>query len=174
MISLKLSRPTPPLPMSLLKSLIPITMFESSHSYATFSGVVRATKGLKPALGSTDSRAAATSLSIVFEVAVVSWMLEQLPIMCCLFLYSKQLKIFLQRRVIPSKSLPERGSKLTISSMRRFDSCDRFVMFCCLCTSCFTQAESYPICSLMVSEQEWKAGGQQGIGWVTSLWQETY
>ena len=72
MISAKLSRPTPPFPMSLLKSLIPMTMFDNSQSYATFSGVVRATKGLRPALGSTDSKAAATSLSIVFETAVVN------------------------------------------------------------------------------------------------------
>lgn len=71
-ISLKLSRPTPPLPMSLLNNLIPITIFESSHSYATFSGVVRDTKGLKPALGKTLSKAAATSLSIVLEIADVS------------------------------------------------------------------------------------------------------
>lgn len=68
MISKNDSRPTPPFPISLLKSLIPITMFDSSQSYATFSGVVRDTNGRRPALGSTDSRAAATSLSIVLEI----------------------------------------------------------------------------------------------------------
>jgi hypothetical protein len=47
-------------------------MFESSQSYATFSGVVNDTKGLKPALGRTDSRAAATSRSIVLFMAFVS------------------------------------------------------------------------------------------------------
>lgn len=62
--------------MSLLKSLIPITMFESSHNYATFSGVVNETKGLSPALGKTLSKAAATSLSIVFEMAGVSYIDE--------------------------------------------------------------------------------------------------
>jgi len=72
MISLNDSSPTPPLPMSLLKRRIPITMFESSQSYATFSGVVNDTKGLKPALGRTDSRAAATSRSIVLFMAFVS------------------------------------------------------------------------------------------------------
>jgi len=34
--------------------------------------VVRETKGLSPALGRTDSKAAATSLSIVLEIAEVS------------------------------------------------------------------------------------------------------
>lgn len=76
MISLKLSRPTPPLPISLLKSLIPITILESSHNYATFSGVVNDTKGLKPALGKTLSRAAATSLSIVLDIAGVKLIAE--------------------------------------------------------------------------------------------------
>lgn len=72
MISVKDSRPTPPLPMSRLKSLIPMTMLESSHNYATFSGVVKETNGLKPALGRTLSNAAATSLSIVLETVVVN------------------------------------------------------------------------------------------------------
>lgn len=72
MISVKLSKPTPPFPISLLKSLIPMTIFESSHNYATFSGVVRETNGLNPALGRTLSKAAATSLSIVFEIVEVS------------------------------------------------------------------------------------------------------
>jgi len=76
MISKNDSRPTPPFPISRLKSLIPITIFESSHSYATFSGVVRETNGLRPALGRTDSRAAATSLSMVFEIEAVSLMEE--------------------------------------------------------------------------------------------------
>lgn len=76
MISLKLSSPTPPLPISRLKRRMPITMFDNSHSYATFSGVVRETKGLRPALGSTDSKAAATSRSIVFEIALVSLICE--------------------------------------------------------------------------------------------------
>ena len=53
-----------------------MTMLDNSHSYATFSGVVRETKGLRPALGSTDSKAAATSLSIVFEIALVSLICE--------------------------------------------------------------------------------------------------
>jgi len=75
-ISLKLSNPTPPLPMSLLNSLIPITIFDNSHSYATFSGVVRDTKGLSPALGRTLSKAAATSLSIVFETEEVNYIAE--------------------------------------------------------------------------------------------------
>lgn len=47
-------------------------MFDSSHNYATFSGVVKETKGLSPALGSTLSSAAATSRSIVFETAEVN------------------------------------------------------------------------------------------------------
>jgi len=51
-------------------------MLESSQSYATFSGVVKETNGRNPALGKTLSRAAATSLSIVLEMAVVSWILE--------------------------------------------------------------------------------------------------
>ena len=68
MMSKKDSSPTPPFPMSLLNNLIPMTMLDSSHNWATFSGVVRDTKGLRPALGKTDSRAAATSLSIVFEI----------------------------------------------------------------------------------------------------------
>lgn len=72
MISLNDSKPTPPLPMSLLNSLIPITIFDSSHNYATFSGVVNETKGLNPALGKTDSSAAATSRSMVLEMAFVS------------------------------------------------------------------------------------------------------
>ena len=71
-ISVKLSKPTPPFPISLLNSLIPMTILDNSQSYATFSGVVRDTKGLSPALGSTLSSAAATSLSIVFEMAEVS------------------------------------------------------------------------------------------------------
>lgn len=75
-ISMKDSRPTPPFPISLLKSLMPITMFESSQSYATFSGVVRDTNGLRPALGSTDSSAAATSLSMVFEIEALSFIDE--------------------------------------------------------------------------------------------------
>ncbi len=58
--------------MSRLKRRMPITMFESSHSYATFSGVVNDTNGLKPARGRTLSNAAATSLSIVLATAVVS------------------------------------------------------------------------------------------------------
>jgi len=49
---------------------------ESSHSWATFSGVVKETNGLRPALGKTDSRAAATSLSMVFEIEAVSLMEE--------------------------------------------------------------------------------------------------
>jgi hypothetical protein len=72
MISEKLSRPTPPFPISLLNNLIPITILESSQSYATFSGVVKLTKGLSPALGRTLSKAAATSLSIVLETAEVN------------------------------------------------------------------------------------------------------
>lgn len=76
MISLNDSRPTPPLPISLLKSLIPITILDSSHSYATFSGVVKDTKGLSPALGKTLSKAAATSRSMVFEMAEVNWIAE--------------------------------------------------------------------------------------------------
>ena len=71
-ISRKDSSPTPPLPISLLNNLIPITIFDNSQSYATFSGVVNDTKGLNPALGKTDSRAAATSLSMVFEIELVS------------------------------------------------------------------------------------------------------
>jgi hypothetical protein len=51
-------------------------MFESSHNWATFSGVVNETKGLKPALGNTDSSAAATSLSIVLEIEEVSLIVE--------------------------------------------------------------------------------------------------
>ena len=51
-------------------------MLDSSHSYATFSGVVSDTNGLRPALGSTDSRAAATSLSIVFEIEAFSFIEE--------------------------------------------------------------------------------------------------
>jgi hypothetical protein len=58
--------------MSRLKRRMPITMFESSHNYATFSGVVRETKGLRPARGKTLSKAAATSLSIVLDTADVS------------------------------------------------------------------------------------------------------
>ena len=76
MMSRKDSSPTPPLPMSLLKSLIPMTMLDSSQSWATFSGVVRDTNGLSPALGRTDSRAAATSLSMVFEIDGVSLIVE--------------------------------------------------------------------------------------------------
>ena len=72
-ISLKLSKPTPPFPMSRLKSLIPITILESSQSYATFSGVVSETNGLKPARGRTLSRAAATSRSMVLFMALVSF-----------------------------------------------------------------------------------------------------
>jgi len=71
-MSRKDSKPTPPLPISRLNSLIPITILLNSHSYATFSGVVSDTNGLSPALGRTDSRAAATSLSIVFEIEGVS------------------------------------------------------------------------------------------------------
>jgi hypothetical protein len=37
---------------------------------------VRLTKGLKPALGKTLSKAAATSLSIVLEIAEVNWIVE--------------------------------------------------------------------------------------------------
>ena len=62
--------------MSLLKSLIPITILDSSQSCATFSGVVSETKGLSPALGSTLSSAAATSLSMVFDTDVVNCMFE--------------------------------------------------------------------------------------------------
>ena len=51
-------------------------MLLSSHSYATFSGVVNDTNGLNPALGSTLSNAAATSLSIVLEMAEVNYMAE--------------------------------------------------------------------------------------------------
>lgn len=72
MISKKDSRPTPPFPISRLKSLIPITILDNSQSCATFSGVVKETNGLRPALGSTDSSAAATSLSMVFEIEAVS------------------------------------------------------------------------------------------------------
>ena len=72
MISKKDSSPTPPFPISRLNNLIPMTMLDNSHSYATFSGVVRDTNGLRPALGRTDSRAAATSLSMVFEIEAVS------------------------------------------------------------------------------------------------------
>ncbi len=43
---------------------------------------------------------------------------------------------------MPSKSLPRRGSKLTISSINLFDSCDNDVMFYWRCTSCLTYAES--------------------------------
>lgn len=43
---------------------------------------------------------------------------------------------------MPSKSLPERGSKLTISSIKRLESCERFVMFYWRATSYFTYAES--------------------------------
>ena len=68
MMSRNDSRPTPPLPISRLNKRIPITIFESSHNYATFSGVVKDTNGLRPALGRTDSSAAATSRSIVFEI----------------------------------------------------------------------------------------------------------
>jgi hypothetical protein len=39
-------------------------MLASSHNCDTFSGVVKATNGLNPALGNTDSNAAATSRSI--------------------------------------------------------------------------------------------------------------
>jgi len=56
------------LPISQLNNQIPMTMFDSSQSYATFSGVAKEMKGLRPALGKTDSRAAATSLSIVFLI----------------------------------------------------------------------------------------------------------
>jgi hypothetical protein len=51
-------------------------MLDSSQSYATFSGVVRDTKGLKPARGKTDSRAAATSRSIVFEIEAFNLIAE--------------------------------------------------------------------------------------------------
>jgi len=66
------SRPTPPLPISLLNNLMPITILLSSQSCATFSGAVNETNGLNPAQGRTDSRAAATSRSIVFEIEDVS------------------------------------------------------------------------------------------------------
>lgn len=51
-------------------------MLESSHNCATFSGVVNETNGLSPALGNTLSKAAATSLSIVFEIVEVSYIDE--------------------------------------------------------------------------------------------------
>lgn len=49
---------------------MPCTIFANSHNWETFSGVVKATNGLSPALGNTDSRAAAISLSRA-EVDVV-------------------------------------------------------------------------------------------------------
>jgi len=76
MMSKNDSRPTPPFPISLLKRRMPMTIFDSSHSYATFSGVVKETNGLKPALGKTDSRAAATSRSIVLEMDAFNLMDE--------------------------------------------------------------------------------------------------
>ena len=66
------SRPTPPLPISLLNNLMPITILLNSQSWATFSGAVNETNGLNPALGKTDSRAAATSLSMVLEIEDVN------------------------------------------------------------------------------------------------------
>jgi len=60
----------PPLTISLLNNLIPITKFDNSHNYVTFSVGFRDTNGLKAALGITLSKAAATSFSkfVVFSI----------------------------------------------------------------------------------------------------------
>ena len=63
--SLTLSRAAPPLPISWLKSLIPMTKLESYTSCMSFSEELRVTKGARAALGITLSRAAATYFSIL-------------------------------------------------------------------------------------------------------------
>ena len=52
--------PAPPLAISWLNNLIPMTKFESSTSCVTFSEEFKVTKGPKAARGITLSRAAAT------------------------------------------------------------------------------------------------------------------
>ena len=60
-----------PFPISLLKSLIPMTRLLSSTSWVTFSEGFRETKGPSASLGMTDSRAARTSFSILYWLVML-------------------------------------------------------------------------------------------------------
>ena len=70
------SRPTTPLPISPLNSLMPITILLNSKSWASFSCASYEKNDLNPALGRTDSRASATSLSMELEIEDVKLIVE--------------------------------------------------------------------------------------------------
>jgi len=110
---------------------MPCTIFANSHNWETFSGVVKATNGLSPALGNTDSRAAAISLSRA-EVDVV----------VVLLLWSKKWNIFLYNTVIPSKSFAPLVSHVNTSSINLLDSCVIWLACVCRSYSCCTNAVS--------------------------------
>ena len=126
-ISPKLSRPTPPLPMSLLNRRIPIMIFDNSQSYATFSGVVSDTNGLKPALGSTDSRAATNGLrtwarsssDFASDVAFINWRSDPSRRICRSRFDSAATNLgsvrYSSGRVSPGNQRSASGSSVTIS-----------------------------------------------------------